>query len=177
MLHAVGRWVHLGSGFAAVALGLAVMLLPKFGRWAAWHRWVGRVYATLIAASCLIGVPLAYLRGSVYLMVLGVFTLAVVASGWRDAMAARAALRRGDRLRAERHLRWHLILMGSSYIGAWSGFFATNQVFGYGEWQVWAYVFGPPVVGAVLIARAAVRLTLPTPPTPDEIPHTVEGEK
>ena len=156
--HAVGRWAHLGSGFAAVALGLAVMLLPKFGRWAGWHRWVGRVYAALIAASCLIGVPLAYLRSSPYLMALGVMTAAVVLWGWRDALAARAAAKRGDVSEASRRLRWHLILMGASYIGAWSGFFATNHVFGYGEWQVWFYVFGPPAVGGVLIARAALRL-------------------
>ena len=27
--HQTGRWLHLGSGFAAVGLGLVVMLLPK----------------------------------------------------------------------------------------------------------------------------------------------------
>jgi len=157
-LHSVGRWVHLGSGFAAVALGLGVMLLPKFGRWAGWHRWVGRVYAVLIAGTCLIGVPLAYLRGSVYLMALGLLTAAVVVWGWRDAVASRAAKTRGDLAESGRRLRWHLILMGASYIGAWSGFFATNQIFGFGEWQIWFYVFGPPLVGSVFIARAARRL-------------------
>lgn len=169
-LHPLGRWLHLGSGFAAVALGLAVMLLPKFGRWAGWHRWVGRVYAALIAAACLLGVPLAYLRGSTYLMILGTLTCAVVVWGWRDGIVARSAAKLGDRVRATRHLRWHLILMGSSYVGAWSGFFATNQVLGFGEWQIWVYVFGPPVVGAVFIARAAVRLRFPQQtPDPAEI--------
>lgn len=34
--------------------------------------------------------------------------------------------------------------MGASYVGAWSGFFAINPVFGVGEdWQVWLTVFGP----------------------------------
>jgi uncharacterized membrane protein len=136
--HDVGRWLHLGSGFAAVALGAAVMLLPKFGRFSRWHRWVGRVYAVLIAGSCLLGVPLAYFRGSTYLMILGAFTFAVVLWGWMDARAAQAALARGDVKGAGRWMRWHLILMGASYIGAWSGFFATNPVFGSGEWQVWA---------------------------------------
>ena len=83
-IHDLGRWLHLGSGFAAVGLGAVVMLMPKFGRWAAWHRHLGRVYAALIAGSCLLGVPLAYYRGSTYLMVLGAFTLAVVHQGWTD---------------------------------------------------------------------------------------------
>jgi uncharacterized membrane protein len=158
LLHDVGRWLHLGSGFSAVALGAATMLMPKFGKWSVWHRNVGRVYATLIAGSCLLGIPLAYFRGSTYLMILGAFTLAVVLQGWVDGRAARSATARGDKATASRRLRWHLILMGSSYIGAWSGFFATNQVFGTGEWQIWLYVFGPPAVGGVLIARAAIRL-------------------
>ena len=158
LLHAVGRWVHLGSGFAAVGLGLAVMLLPKWGRRAGWHRWTGRVYAGLIFAAALLGGVLAYFRGSVYLTLLGAFTGSVVASGWRESRLMRAALRRGDRPAAEKHLRWHLILMGSSYIGAWSGFFATNPVFGYGDWQIAFYVFGPPAVGAAVIAWAAVKL-------------------
>jgi uncharacterized membrane protein len=160
-LHDLGRWLHLCSGFSAVGLGAAVMLVPKFGRWSHWHRRLGRVYAVLIAGSCLLGVPLAYARGSAYLMVLGTFTFAVVAQGWADGRAARAAAARGDTETAGRRLRWHLILMGASYIGAWSGFFATNPVFGADEWSVRAYVFGPSVVGAPFIARAALRLRLP----------------
>jgi hypothetical protein len=156
-LHNLGRWLHLGSGFAAVGLGLIVMLMPKFGRRSFLHKWSGRIYATLIAGSCLIGVPLAYVRGSDYLMVLGTFTFIVVVQGWLDGRAARSALNRGDIQLANRRLRWHLILMGSSYIGAWSGFFATNQIFGTGQsWHYWFYAFGPTVIGAVFIARATV---------------------
>ncbi len=167
----LGRWLHLLSGFAAVGLGAAVMLWPKFGRGAVWHRRLGRVYAGLIAGACLIGVPLAYYRGSNYLMVLGSVTLAVVVQGWSDARAARVALARGDAQAAAQRLRWHLILMGASYIGAWSGFFATNPVFGLGEWQVWGYVFGPSIVGAAFIGRAAVRLRIPS-----SVPsHTHDG--
>lgn len=163
---------HVGSGFAAVGLGLAVMRLPKFGRRAGWHRRLGRVYAALIAGSCLLGVPLAYRQGNAYLMVLGAVTLGVVVAGWWAARAARAALLAGRPDVAARRLRRHLILMGASYVGAWSGFFATNPVFGVGEdWQVWLTVFGPTAVGAVFIARAALRLgtgppglRLPPPP-------------
>ena len=131
-----GRWLHLTSGFAAVGLGAVVMLLPKAGRHARWHRRVG----------------------SGYLTALGAVTAAVVVQGWRDARAARAAAAGGDAATAAARLRWHLILMGASYVGAWSGFFATNPVLGVGEWQVWFYVFGPTVVGGVVIGRAAVRV-------------------
>jgi hypothetical protein len=158
--HQLGRWLHLAGGFAAVGLGPAVMLLAKFGRRAGWHRRLGRVYALLIAGASFLGVPLAYINGSTYLMVLGAMTLAVVVQGWLDGRAGRAALARGEPAEAARRLRWHLILMGASYVGAWSGFFATNPVLGAGEWQTWAYVFGPSAVGAVFIARAAVRLRL-----------------
>jgi hypothetical protein len=154
----IGRWIHLGSGFAAVGLGAAVMVLPKFGPRARWHRRLGRVYAGLIAAACALGIPLAYYKDSTYLMVLGAFTLAVVVQGWLDARAARAAMLRGDAMFAAQRMRWHLILMGASYIGAWSGFFATNPIFGTGEELLWAYVFGPSIVGAVFIARAARRV-------------------
>lgn len=157
-VHEFGRWAHLSSGFAAVGLGVVAMLLPKFGRWSGWHQRVGQVYAGCIAASCLIGIPLAYYRGSPYLMIVGLLTLGVVLIGWADGRAARASLARGDTQTATRRMRRHLILMGASYIGAWSGFFATNPVFGLGEWQIWTYVFGPPLVGGILIARAALTL-------------------
>ena len=161
-LYVLARWVHIGGGFAAVGLGPAVMLVPKFGRRAAWHRRLGRVYAGVLATSAAVGVPLSYLRESTYLMVLGAFTLAVIGLAWRDALAAGTARRRGDGAAAERHLRWHLILMGASYVGAWSGFFANNFVFGAdAAWKVHFYVFGPSAVGAVFIARAAVRLAVP----------------
>jgi uncharacterized membrane protein len=156
--HAIGVWFHLACGFAAVGLGLVVMLLPKFGRNARWHRALGRLYASLIAIACLLGVPLAYFRDSTYLMTLGVMTFLVVVQGWRDAGFARQAQARGDFAEAGRRLRWHLILMGASYIGAWSGFFATNPILGVGEWQVWVYVFGPSLIGAVFITRAVRRM-------------------
>jgi Na+/proline symporter len=111
-----------------------------------------------MACSCFLGVPLAYYRDSVYLMILGTVTLAVVLLGWVESRAARRAHSQGDFETASRRLRRHLILMGASYIGAWSGFFATNPVFGSGEWQVWAYVFGPSAIGAVFITMAVRRL-------------------
>ena len=168
-VHEVGRWAHLSSGFAAVGLGVVAMLLPKFGRWSGWHRCVGQVYAGCIGASCLIGIPLAYYRGSTYLMIVGLLTLGVVLFGWADGRAARASLARGDTETATRRMRRHLILMGASYIGAWSGFFATNPVFGVGEWQIWTYVFGPPLVGGILIARAALTLRMPRRATKPDI--------
>jgi hypothetical protein len=158
-LHAAGRWLHLASGFAAVGLGLAVMLLPKFGRFAGWHRWAGRLYAALIAAAASLGAALAYRRSNTYLTILGGVTFAVVAAGWLAALSARAATARGDRRTAADRLRLHIILMGASYVGAWSGFFATNPVFGTDSDAILlVYVFGPSIVGAVVIARSAMRL-------------------
>ncbi|MGL6074282.1 MAG: hypothetical protein ACRC8S_08985 [Fimbriiglobus sp.] len=129
------------------------MLLPKYGRRAGWHRWLGRFYATLIALASLLGTILAYQRDNSYLMLLGTITLALVVAGWREAMVARNATRASDRTSAHRHLRRHLILMGASYIGAWSGFFATNPILGTGELQLWSYVFGPSILGAIVISR------------------------
>ena len=93
-------------------------------------------------------------------MALGGATFALVVQGWLDGRAARSAQARGDRAAAVRSLRWHLILMGASYIGAWSGFFATNPVFGTEpDWLIWLYVFGPSALGAVFIARATAGLS------------------
>ena len=155
----LGRLLHLAAGFGAVALGLVVMLAPKFGARAAWHRRLGRAYAILIAGSCVLGVMLAYRRDNTYLVILGAVTLAVVLAGWRDGRAARALFAGGSVPAGKARLRRHLVLMAASYVGAWSGFFATNPVFGTdGEWLVWLYVFGPSLVAAPLIARAARRL-------------------
>jgi len=154
----LGRVVHLANGFISVGLGLLVMLWPKFGPRSVVHRWLGRVYAAFIVAACLIGVPLAYRRGSTYLMILGVATAGLVVQGWRDIVAYRRAKSVGHGTKAASHLRRHVILMGSSYVGAWSGFFATNPILGHGDWQVYTYVFGPPLLGAVFISRAVLRL-------------------
>jgi uncharacterized membrane protein len=159
--HTLARWVHVGSGFAAVALGLVVMLVPKFGRRRSWHRRLGQIYAALIGTSAVVGIPLSYLRGSTYLMTLGAITAVVIGVGWRDAVLARRAMRTGNLPLAERHLRWHLILMGASYIGAWSGFFANNFVFGTdAEWKLWFYAVGPSLIGAPFIAVAARRVRI-----------------
>ncbi len=159
MLYIIARWVHVGGGFAAVALGPVIMLLPKFGRRSGWHRRLGQIYATLIGTSAVVGIPLSYLRGSTYLLILGAVTAVVIAVGWRDAVLARRAVREGKVLFAERYLRWHLILMGASYIGAWSGFFANNFVFGTdAEWKLWFYAVGPSLIGAPFIAVAARRV-------------------
>jgi uncharacterized membrane protein len=148
-VHAAGRWLHLGCGFAAVALGLAVMLLSK----RRWHRWLGRVYVVLIAGASGLGLALAARTHNLYLMVLGAVTLTLVLLGVREVWLAR---RSGAG--AARHVRRHLILMGASYVGAWSGFFATNPILGVSEPVLLGYVFGPSAIGAVLIGRAASRV-------------------
>jgi hypothetical protein len=121
----------------------------------------------MISCSCLIGVPLAYMRGSNYLMLLGVMTFLLILQAWWDIYCFRLALKQHDTARATQKLRWHLINMGASYIGAWSGFFANNFIFGVGEWQIWFYAMGPTVIGAVVIARVAMRL-----PMISQVPYT-----
>ena len=125
------------------------MLLPK----RRWHRLLGRVYAGLIAAASGLGLILAARNGNLYLVTLGGVTLGLVLLGVREAWL----LRRGGSA-ARAHLRRHLVLMGASYVGAWSGFFATNPVFGTSEPALLGYVFGPSAVGVVLIGRAARRV-------------------
>jgi uncharacterized membrane protein len=155
----LARSVHIGGGFGAVALGLIVMFLPKFGQGSVWHRWLGRVYVVILAISCLVGIPLAYQRDSSYLMILGLGTFFVIAFAWREVLLARRAMRAGNLTLAEHHLRWHVILFGSSYIAAWSGFFANNFLFGTdAEWKLWFYAIGPSVIGAPFIAVAAQRV-------------------
>lgn len=152
-----------------MVVGLAAILSPKFGRRATWHRRFGKLYLALLGTSSLVGIPLAYHQNNTYLVLVGAFTAAFLAFGWRTISLSR---RDRDRERADRLLRQHAVWMGGSYIGAWSGFFANNFVFGTDtELAIWFYAFGPTAIGAAVMAvavpRVRWRLRVTSPPTRD----------
>ena len=170
-LHSLAVAAHVAGGVGAVAVGLFAAVAPKFGRRANWHRRLGRLYLALLGTSSVVGIPLAFSRDNTYLLLVGAFTAAFLAFGWRTIILAR---RERNRVRADRLLRQHVIWMGGSYIGAWSGFFANNFVFGTDtEAAIWFYAFGPTVIGAVVLAVTVPRVQWrrPTSP-PTRVPPT-----
>jgi hypothetical protein len=146
----IARWTHIGLGGVGFALGLVATMAPKFGRWRAVHRFAGRAYAVVMLGSAILSVPLAVRLGSVPLLIIGTLTTAAVALGWRAVRVVRSGHSGGD---PRRLLRRHVILMGSSYIAAWTAFLLSNPVFATGNW--WdgpLHRYGPTVVGSAMIA-------------------------
>ena len=63
-------------------------------------------------------------------------------------------------------LRRHVILMGSSYIAAWTAFLLTNPIFSFPpRVNLPLHMFGPTVIGTLLIAWT-LRYRYP-PPAPN----------
>ena len=60
MTHETMLAIHVWLGFGGLTLGGVAALLPKFGRYSSWHRWVGRGYLICILGSSGLSVPLAY---------------------------------------------------------------------------------------------------------------------
>ncbi|MEF2280139.1 DUF2306 domain-containing protein [Deinococcus sp. YIM 134068] len=150
--------VHVLAGAGGFLLGLAALLLPKFGPRAVWHRRVGRVYAVCMLLMAVLSVPLAWQGGSVLLLVIGLLTLGWVGVGWWAIWRMRAARRAGNAGRAAGWLQTHVTMMGSSYIGAWTAFLVNVEPLGQGGVAFWLYALGPTVLGTVLIARSNSRL-------------------
>ena len=91
------------------------------------------------------------------LLVIGALTVPAMTAGWwairrrRSTPPDRATLRSWL-------LGAHIVLIGSTYIAAWTAFLLNNPIFGVGtRWHVLAYRFGPTLIGTVLIARARRR--------------------
>ena len=149
----LGRQLHIGLGASGFGLGLIALLVPKFGPRCVWHRVVGRMYAVAMLGMAALSVPLAVRLGSGVLLVIGVLTLAAVTFGWLAIRQFQKGPPRFGRLRR------HVILMGASYIAAWTAFLLTNPIVRLGDpWDRPLHMLGPTVVGTVLITVALRRL-------------------
>jgi hypothetical protein len=156
--------LHVALGFGGFVLGAVAIVLPKFGRTSRRHAWVGRAYALCMMGMAVLSVPLALSADDHFLLVIGLLTLGWTAGGW---IALRRALRaRGiDRPAFARMIRLHIILMGSSYIAAWTAFLVNVRPLGTAPLLFWVYVLVPTVVGSILISRSTGRF-VPAPATP-----------
>lgn len=149
------REAHIVLGTAGFLLGFVAMVVAKFGARAYIHRWIGRVYAVCMIGMALLSLPLALHSQNTFLFVIGVLTFLWVVGGWIALRQSRRAQRSSLRTRANMLLRTHLILMGSSYIAAWTAFLVNVEPLGVGGPIFWLYAFGPTVLGTLLISRAS----------------------
>lgn len=156
ILHPSVLTTHVTLGFAGFILGAMALSLPKFGRASRWHRRAGRAYAVCMLGMAALSVPLALRAYDYLLLIIGLLTLGWVAGGW---VALRLALRarQSNRQTFARMLRMHIILMSSSYIGAWTAFLVNVRPLGSGLLLFWVYALGPTLVGTVFITRATAR--------------------
>ena len=156
-LQSILRILHIALGFVGLLTGTAAIVLPKFSKKSARHRWVGRVYAVSMIGMGLTAVPLSIWGENAFLLVIGIVTLFWVIAGW-------AALRRVRRfalgaIPASSRLRWHVIWMSSSYIAAWTAFLVNVRPVGDSLPWIIAYSAVPSIIGTFLIGRTLARLT------------------
>lgn len=145
--------LHVALGFSGFVLGAVAIALPKFGRGGGQHGLAGRMYAVCMLGMSVLSVQLALAGNDFFLLSIGLLTLGWVAGGWM-ALRRALAVRRSDPPRFAALLRTHIILMGSSYISAWTAFLVNVRPLGTGPGLFWIYALGPTVIGTVLIARA-----------------------
>ncbi len=155
-LHLAMRSIHIILGSLGFVLGFAALILPKFGVHKQRHRWVGRFYAVCMLGMAGLSVPLAWNDNNTFLLIIGALTFAWVAGGWIALRRWRDARARGERERATNLLQTHIILMGSSYIAAWTAFLINIEPLGVGP-MFWIYAFGPTIIGTALIMRTTRR--------------------
>lgn len=74
---------HIGAGAAAVLASFAALVAAK-GR--GLHRAAGRVFFWAMAVVCVSAVLLAALRGNVFLLLIGLFSVYLAFAGWRFAV-------------------------------------------------------------------------------------------
>lgn len=168
----IARWLHIGMGSVGFVLGLIAIIAPKYGPRRFIHVYVGRIYAIAMLGMAILSVPLAWRLGSTPLLVIGTLTVLAVALGWRAIRIVRAGQAGGQ---TRRLMRRHVILMGSSYIAAWTAFLLTNPLFAMGEW--WdgpVHRFGPTVVGTLIIT-IYLRRRLPRTSSTDAVSHVEHG--
>jgi hypothetical protein len=148
--------LHIALGFAGFMLGAIAIALPKFGRTSRWHRRAGRAYALCMVGMAALSVPLSLRANDHFLLIIGLLTLGWAAGGW---IALRWALRarQSNRHAFAKRLRTHIILMGSSYIAAWTAFLVNVRPLGSAPLLFWVYALGPTVLGTVFISRTSAR--------------------
>ena len=154
-MHLMMRVAHILLGFGGFVLGALAVTLPKFGPAAAWHRWVGRVYTVCMLTMAALSVPLSLRQGNYLLLLIGLLTLSWVAGGWIALGLRRRACREGKQALATSLLLTHIILMGSSYLSAWTAFLINVHPLGAGSVVFWLYALGPTLIGTLLIRRTA----------------------
>ena len=151
---------HVALGFGGFVLGAVAIALPKFGRGSQRHGWVGRMYALCMIGMAVLSIPLSLRGGDYFLLSIGLLTLGWAGGGWiaiRMALRARAS----DRARFPALLRTHIILMGSSYIAAWTAFLVNVRPLGSAPSLFWFYALAPTVIGTVFITRSTARVAQP----------------
>ena len=75
IMRVIMRVSHILLGFGGFALGALTIALPKFGPAAAWHRWIGRVYAVCMLTMAALSVPLSLRGGDYFLLFIGLLPL------------------------------------------------------------------------------------------------------
>jgi uncharacterized membrane protein len=148
--------LHIAFGFSGFMLGAIALWLPKFGRSSSRHRLVGRAYALCMLGMAMLSIPLSLADYDYFLLTIGLLTLSWVAGGWTALRLAQRA-RQSNRQRFVTLLRAHIILMGSSYIAAWTAFLVNVGPLGSLQLLSWVYALGPTVIGTVFISRASAR--------------------
>jgi uncharacterized membrane protein len=139
-LHTLVLAVHVISGSLGLALGPAVMLLPKRR---GLHTRLGKVYQWATAGLCVSALGLVALHTKVWGLAIIAAATEITALG--GLLVARR--RRGN------WVPLHLSLMCGSYISFVTAFFVVNL--GRAFWPAWIV---PTIIGSPLIARAAGRV-------------------
>ena len=102
-----------------------------------------------------LSVPLSLHQGNYLLLTIGLLTLSWVAGGWIALGLRRRACREGKQALATSLLLTHIILMGSSYLSAWTAFLINVRPLGTDPMVIWLYALGPTLIGTLLIRRTA----------------------
>ena len=126
--------VHIAAGSVALLTAAAAVAAPKGRRW---HIRVGRVYAAAMTVVFLTAVPLAMLGGSIFLLLIAVFSFYLVFAGWRFAR---------NRRRRAHPMDWAGVgVLGATGLAMW-GYAVVIGRGGDSQWVTLA-VFGAIAVG------------------------------
>ena len=137
MIAAILLYIHIAAGCVALLSAAGALFTPKG---AAWHIRIGRAYAIAMTVVFVTAVPLALLGGSVFLLLIAVFSFYLVFAGWRFARNRRGRPQPADRAA--------IAVMGLTGLAMW-GYAAALGWAGDTQWVTLA-VFGAIAVGMCL---------------------------